>query len=354
MLVLTPTRELAAQIHESIDTYGKYLSVRAAVVFGGVNIKPQIRQLRSGVDILVATPGRLLDLFQQGEVRFDDIQVLVLDEADRMLDMGFIPDIKRIQSHLPRDKQSLLFSATFSRDIRQLAKTMLKSPVEVDVSPKNTAAETVAQRIHPVDKKQKTKLLAHLINEGHLTQVLVFTRTKHGANRLVKDLTKVDIRCVAIHGNKSQAHRTRALADFKRSKVDILVATDIAARGIDIIELPQVVNFDMPHVPEDYVHRIGRTGRAGSQGHALSLVCADEMKQLRDVERLIGKNLERYEVEGFEPDHALSESSPSPKRPPKKKAGSTVQFQSSHRRGTNTGGRSGGRRRGRRQKRATG
>ena len=275
VLVITPTRELAAQIHQSVLSYGKHLRISSAVVFGGVNINPQMKKLRQGVDILVATPGRLLDLYGQGAVRFTDIETLVLDEADRMLDMGFIPDIRRIQSHLPAEKQSLLFSATFPNEIRQLAKTMLKRPVEIDVAPKNATADNVYQHIHPVDKKQKTRLLSHLIRTKGWTQVLVFTRTKHGANRLVKDLGKDRIRALAIHGNKSQAQRTKALDDFKRCKVDILVATDIAARGIDIVQLPQVVNFDLPHVPEDYVHRIGRTGRAGRDGQAISLVCTD-------------------------------------------------------------------------------
>jgi len=310
VLVITPTRELAAQILDSVLVYGKHLKIRSAVVFGGVNIGPQIRQLRAGVDILIATPGRLLDLHGQGAVHFDDIEILVLDEADRMLDMGFIPDIKRIQARLPAKKQSLLFSATFSDPIRALARTMLNQPLEVDVAVKNAAADTVAQHLYAVDKSQKTRLLSHLIRTNQWTQVLVFTRTKHGANKLVKELTKDGIESLAIHGNKSQPQRTRALAEFKRGEVDVLVATDIAARGIDIIELPHVVNYDMPHVPEDYVHRIGRTGRAGSEGVAFSLVCADEIKQLRDIERLIKKSIRREEVEGFEPTQQLSTVSP--------------------------------------------
>ncbi|MEE2767117.1 MAG: DEAD/DEAH box helicase [Pseudomonadota bacterium] len=305
VLIITPTRELAAQIQANIETYGKHLKVSSAVVFGGVNVNPQIKQLRRGVDILVATPGRLLDLFQQKAIRFDSIEALVLDEADRMLDMGFIPDIRRIQSLLPKKKQSLLFSATFSDEIRKLARTMLHDPAEVDVAPRNTTVERIRQRIHPVDKSRKTRLLSHLIRENQWAQVLVFSRTKHGANRLVKELGKANIRAVAIHGNKSQAQRTRALADFKHGKVDVMVATDIAARGIDIVQLPHVINFDLPNVPEDYVHRIGRTGRAGSEGEAISLVSADEIKQLRDIERLINRNLERQEVEGFAPDHQL-------------------------------------------------
>jgi ATP-dependent RNA helicase RhlE len=310
VLIITPTRELAAQIEANIQTYGKYLNVSSTVVFGGVNVNPQIKQLRRGVDILVATPGRLLDLFQQKAIRFESIEALVLDEADRMLDMGFIPDIRRIQSLLPKNKQSLLFSATFSDEIRKLARTMLHQPAEIDVAPRNTTVERIRQRIHPVDKSRKTKLLSHLIRENQWVQVLVFSRTKHGANRLVKELGKADIRAVAIHGNKSQAQRTRALADFKHGKVDVMVATDIAARGIDIVQLPHVINFDLPNAPEDYVHRIGRTGRAGSEGEAISLVSADETKQLRDIERFINLNLERQEVEGFEPDHQLPASRP--------------------------------------------
>ncbi len=310
VLIITPTRELAAQIQANIQTYGKHLNVSSAVVFGGVNVNPQIKQLRRGVDILVATPGRLLDLFQQKAIRFDSIEALVLDEADRMLDMGFIPDIRRIQSLLPKNKQSLLFSATFSDEIRKLARTMLHQPAEIDVAPRNTTVERIRQRIHPVDKSRKTQLLSHLIRENQWVQVLVFSRTKHGANRLVKELGKANIRAVAIHGNKSQAQRTRALADFKHGKVDVMVATDIAARGIDIVQLPHVINFDLPNVPEDYVHRIGRTGRAGNEGEAISLVSADETKQLRDIERLIKRNLERQEVEGFEPDHQLPASRP--------------------------------------------
>ncbi len=304
-LVLTPTRELAAQIQDSIFTYGKYLDLRSTVVFGGVKIGPQIRTLRQGVDILVATPGRLLDLFQQGAVKFNDIEVLILDEADRMLDMGFIHDIKRIQNKLPNNKQSLLFSATFSPEIRSLAKTMSSHPVEVDVSPKNTTAETVEQSVYLVDKKQKSDLLTHLYMENGWHQSLVFTKTKHGANKLAKQLTKAGIRVEAIHGNKSQANRTRALKNFKEGRVSVLVATDIASRGLDINELPLVVNFDLPHTPEDYIHRVGRTGRAGSEGIAISLVSADEAKQLHAIERLIKQQLEREEVEGFEPDHTV-------------------------------------------------
>ena len=307
-LVLTPTRELAAQVFDNVQSYSKYLPLRHSVVFGGVKINPQMQRLRGGADILVATPGRLLDLYNQRAIRFDKLEVLVLDEADRMLDMGFIHDIKRILKVLPAKRQNLLFSATFSPEIRQLAKGLVNDPVEIDVSPRNTATQTVKQKLHPVDKTRKQALLSHLIHENDWQQALVFSRTKHGANRLVKQLDADNIRAAAIHGNKSQNQRTKALADFKSGKVRVLVATDIAARGIDIDQLPQVVNFDLPNVPEDYVHRIGRTGRAGASGHAVSLVSADEIKQLRDIERLIKKPIAREEVDGFEPNHTLPAS----------------------------------------------
>ncbi len=309
-LILTPTRELAAQVHESIVNYGKYLRLRSAVVFGGVKINPQMMKLRAGVEILVATPGRLLDLYQQNAIRFNDIEVLVLDEADRMLDMGFINDIKRILSLLPKKRQNLLFSATFSSEIQQLAKGLLTNPVEISVTPKNSTPNAVKQKIYPVDKSRKADLLSHLIRTESWFQALVFTRTKHGANNLVKRLSKDNINAVAIHGNKSQSQRTKALEAFKQGKVHILVATDIAARGIDIDQLPQVVNFDLPNVPEDYVHRIGRTGRAGATGQAISLVSADEIKQLQDIERVIKFKLVREEIEDFEPSHALPMSKP--------------------------------------------
>lgn len=304
-LVLTPTRELAAQVAESVSLYGQYLPLRSAVVFGGVNINPQMQRLRAGVDILVATPGRLLDLHQQKAVRFDDVEILVLDEADRMLDMGFIHDIKRVLKLLPAKRQNLLFSATFSEDIRALAKGLIHEPVEIAVAPKNTTAEKVSQLLYPVDKNRKTALLIQLIHDNQWQQVLVFTRTKHGANRLTKKLNNADIPAAAIHGNKSQAARTRALADFKAGKTQVLVATDIAARGIDIDLLPHVVNFDLPNVAEDYVHRIGRTGRAGSSGEALSLVCAEELKELKGIESLIKTVLPRETVAGFEPENPL-------------------------------------------------
>ena len=307
-LILTPTRELAAQVEDSVVTYGKYLSLRSTVVFGGVKIGPQINKLRRGVDVLVATPGRLLDLHQQKAVCFDGIEILVLDEADRMLDMGFIHDIRKIMALLPKQRQNLMFSATFSADIRQLAKGITNQPIEIDVSPRNSTVEMITQIIHPVDKTRKTELLSHLIRQENWYQVLVFSRTKHGSDKLVKRLARDNINAAAIHGNKSQGQRTRALADFKRSKIQVLVATDIAARGIDIDQLSHVVNFDLPNVPEDYVHRIGRTGRAGANGHAISLVSADEIKQLQDIEKLIKRRIERTEIEDFEPAHQVPES----------------------------------------------
>ncbi len=307
-LILTPTRELAAQVAQSVATYGTHLPLRSAVVFGGVKINPQMMKLRQGVDVLVATPGRLLDLYNQRAVKFKQLEVLVLDEADRMLDMGFIHDIRKILGLLPKQRQNLMFSATFSEDIRRLAKGMVNDPVEISVSPRNTTVESVEHWICPVDKSKKSALLSHLIHENDWQQVLVFSRTKHGANRLTKHLESNDINAAAIHGNKSQGARTKALADFKNGLIRVLVATDIAARGLDIDQLPQVVNFDLPNVPEDYVHRIGRTGRAGSSGQAISLVCADEFKQLSDIERVIQELLPRKTVDGFEPVHNLPES----------------------------------------------
>ncbi len=304
-LIVTPTRELAAQIDESVKTYGSNLPLKSMVVFGGVKINPQMMKLRKGVDILVATPGRLLDLYNQNAVKFNQLEILVLDEADRMLDMGFIHDIKKLLSFLPKQRQTLMFSATFSPEIRTLAKTLVNDPTEISVSPRNTTAEKVKQWIIPVDKKQKTKLLIHLIKEKQWHQVLVFSRTKHGANKIVKLLEQANIKSAAIHGNKSQGARTKALSSFKENKIQALIATDIAARGIDIQQLPQVVNFDLPNVPEDYVHRIGRTARAGLEGQAVSLVSADEIDQLRDIERLIKTLLERELVDGFEPVHDL-------------------------------------------------
>ena len=307
-LILTPTRELAAQVESSIITYGKYMNLSSAVVYGGVKINPQMQRLCKGVDILVATPGRLLDLYTQNAVRFDDLQVLVLDEADRMLDMGFIHDLKRIIKLLPEKRQNLLFSATFSKDIRKLAQDFTHNPTEISVNPPNSTAEKVSQVVHPVDKIRKPELLMHLISQGRWQQVLVFCRTKHGANRLTKYLEQYGINAAAIHGNKSQGARTRALAGFKEGKIRVLVATDIAARGIDIDQLPHVVNMDLPNVPEDYVHRIGRTGRAGEEGEAVSLVSADEFQQLFDIERLIGRKLKREYVDDFEPNHDVPQS----------------------------------------------
>lgn len=308
-LILTPTRELAAQVGNSVSTYGKNLALRSTVVFGGVKINPQMKILRKGVDILVATPGRLLDLYGQNTVKFNQLEILVLDEADRMLDMGFIRDIKKILALLPKNRQSLMFSATFSDDIRKLAKGLVRSPTEISVSPRNTTVQTINQWICPVGKKRKPALLTHLIKDNDWKQVLVFSKTKHGANRLARHLDGKGIKSLAIHGNKSQSQRTKALADFKNGSAPVLVATDIAARGIDINQLPRVVNFDLPHVPEDYIHRIGRTGRAGLGGEAVSLVSADEAKQLSDIERLLQRQLPRTGIDGFEVDHDLPTSS---------------------------------------------
>jgi ATP-dependent RNA helicase RhlE len=318
-LILTPTRELAAQVAQSVQDYGSGQRLSSAVVFGGVKINPQIARLGRGVDILVATPGRLLDLQGQGAVSFDDLEVLVLDEADRMLDMGFIHDIRRIVKLLPQRRQTLMFSATFSQPIRELAKAFLHQPRQVEVSPPNATADTVEQWVYPVDKKQKPALLSQLVRDNDWHQVLVFTRTKHGANKLTKQLDRDGISAAAIHGNKSQNARTQALDNFKRGKVQALVATDIAARGLDIEQLPQVVNFDLPNVAEDYVHRIGRTGRAGSTGRAYSLVSADEADFLYGIERLIRKDIPREEIEGFEPEHILPEK-PSRGRTPSRSA----------------------------------
>ena len=315
-LVLTPTRELAAQVKDSMSTYGKYLQLRSAAVFGGVNIRPQKKKLRQGVDVLVATPGRLLDLYQQDAICFDDLEILVLDEADRMLDMGFIHDIKRIMALLPKRRQNLMFSATFSKEVRQLAKGIINNPVEIDVAPRNSTVEIISQKVHPVDKARKAELLSHLIRSENLYQVLVFSRTRHGVDKLVKRLSRDNIQALAIHGDKSQSQRARALGQFKRNEIQVLVATDIAARGIDIDQLSHVVNFDLPNVPEDYVHRIGRTGRAGAKGAAISLVSADETKQLQDIERLIKRKIEREEIESFEPGHVVPGSVSTKSRQP--------------------------------------
>ncbi|SFB85924.1 ATP-dependent RNA helicase RhlE [Marinospirillum celere] len=298
-LILTPTRELAAQVAESVALYGRQLPLKSAVVFGGVKINPQMMKLRRGADILVATPGRLLDLYNQNAVKFDHLEVLVLDEADRMLDMGFIHDIKRILKVLPPKRQNLLFSATFSKEIRTLAKGLVNNPVEISVSPQNSTAEKVEQSVYLVDKKQKPSLLVKLLVDNGWGQTLIFTKTKHGANKLTKYLEEGGFKAAAIHGNKSQAARTKALAGFKDKSIQLLVATDIAARGLDIDLLPQVVNYELPNVAEDYVHRIGRTGRAGASGQAVSLVASDEEKLLKGIERLIKQNLPRTKTPGY-------------------------------------------------------
>ncbi len=306
-LVLTPTRELAAQVGESVETYGRHLNLRSAIVFGGVKINPQIEKLRRGVDVLIATPGRLLDHVGQNTVDLSQVEILVLDEADRMLDMGFIHDIRKLLALLPENarRQNLLFSATFSKEIKALAHRLLNKPELIEVAQRNTTAERIQQVVHPVDKRRKRELLSHMIGSRNWRQVLVFTRTKHGANRLAQQLEKDGLSAAAIHGNKSQGARTRALAGFKNGEIRILVATDIAARGLDIDQLPHVVNFELPNVPEDYVHRIGRTGRAGNAGEAVSLVCVDEHKLLRDIERLLKKSIPSVTLEGYAPDPTI-------------------------------------------------
>ncbi|TCK17435.1 ATP-dependent RNA helicase RhlE [Thiogranum longum] len=306
-LVLTPTRELAAQVAESVQTYGRHLPLKSAVIFGGVKINPQIEKLRRGVDILVATPGRLLDHVSQKTVDLSQVEILVLDEADRMLDMGFIHDIRKVMALLPdkHHRQTLLFSATFSNEIKQLANRLLDNPELIEVARRNTTAERIEQKVYPVDKLRKRELLSFLIGSRNWRQVLVFTRTKHGANRLAEQLEKDGLTAAAIHGNKSQGARTRALAGFKSGDVRVLVATDIAARGLDIDQLPHVVNYELPNVPEDYVHRIGRTGRAGNEGEAISLVCIDEHKLLRDIERLLKREIPKQVLEGYEPDPSI-------------------------------------------------
>jgi ATP-dependent RNA helicase RhlE len=303
-LVLTPTRELAAQVYTNIKEYGEFVDIRSTVVFGGVNQKPQVRALRNGVDILVATPGRLLDLHNQKAFSLARIEILVLDEADRMLDMGFLRDIKKIIALIPVKRQNLLFSATFSKEIKKLASSFLHHPVMVEATPGTTTAEKVNQKVYRVDKSKKTALIIHLISEGNWAQVLVFTRTKHGANKLCKKLLAANITAAAIHGNKSQTARTKALAGFKINEVRVLVATDIAARGLDIPLLPHVVNFELPNVPEDYVHRIGRTGRAGASGEAISLVSQEERTYLNDIEKLLDQKIKSEIVKDFEPDSA--------------------------------------------------
>ncbi|VAV85075.1 ATP-dependent RNA helicase RhlE [hydrothermal vent metagenome] len=301
-LVLTPTRELAAQVYTNVREYGTFLDIRSTVIFGGVNQKPQVATLRNGVDILIATPGRLLDLHSQKALSLARIEILVLDEADRMLDMGFLRDIKKILALMPAKRQNLLFSATFSKEIKKLAGGILNHPILVEATPKNTTAEKVEHKVYRVDKSKKTALAIHLISQGNWEQVLIFTRTKHGANKLCKKLIGAGITAAAIHGNKSQTARTKALAGFKNREVRILVATDIAARGLDIPLLPHVVNFELPNVPEDYVHRIGRTGRAGASGEAISLVAQEEKDYLKDIEKLLNHRIESQIISGFEPD----------------------------------------------------
>jgi len=304
-LILVPTRELAAQVAESVAEYGRHLPFTSTVIFGGVSINPQMKKLGHGVDIVIATPGRLLDHMQRGTIRLDRVETLVLDEADRMLDMGFIRDIRKVLQAIPKNRQNLLFSATFSKDIKQLANELLNAPMEIQVARQNTTVELISQVVHPVDRGRKRELLSHMIGLGNWQQVLVFTRTKHLANRLSKQLEQDGISAAAIHGNKSQGARTRALADFKQGSIRVLVATDIAARGLDIEQLPHVVNFELPNVAEDYVHRIGRTGRAGLDGEAISLVCVDEKKLLADIEKLQRCNIEKVVIPGYEPDESI-------------------------------------------------
>ena len=301
-LILTPTRELAAQIYENVVEYSVYLNLKSTVIFGGVNQKPQVSKIRNGIDVLIATPGRLLDLENQRLLSLSNIEILVLDEADRMLDMGFQRDINKIMQLLPKRRQNLLFSATFSKEIKKLAKGILNDPAFVETSPENTTVEAIIQYVYKVDKSKKTSLIIQLIKQGNWKQVLVFTRTKHGANKLCKKMINADISAAAIHGNKSQGARTKALAGFKEGSIKILVATDIAARGLDIPLLPHVVNFELPNIPEDYVHRIGRTGRAGAKGEAISLVCIDEKQYLKDIEKLVNLKIPSKIKIGFEPD----------------------------------------------------
>lgn len=301
-LILTPTRELAAQIYDNVLEYSTHLNLRSTVIFGGVNQRPQVATLRQGVDVLIATPGRLLDLVNQKVLFLSSVNILVLDEADRMLDMGFKRDLDKIMSIIPRQRQNLLFSATFSKEIKFLAREILNNPEIVEATPENTTVEAIVQKAYKVDKNKKAALVIKLILEGGWFQVLVFTRTKHGANNLCKKMIKSNIKAAAIHGNKSQSARTKALSGFKNGTVEVLVATDIAARGLDIPLLPHVINFELPNIPEDYVHRIGRTGRAGAKGEALSLVSSEENNYLRDIEKLIGNRIQISTVEGFEPD----------------------------------------------------
>ena len=316
VLVLTPTRELAAQVFENIRQYSAFLDLKSAVIFGGVNQNSQVTAIRQGVDILVATPGRLLDLNNQRVLSLAKIEILVLDEADRMLDMGFLRDIKKIMALMPNKRQNLLFSATFSKDIKALANAILHHPILVEATPENSTVDAIEQKVYFVDKAQKPNVLVNLILDGNWEQVLVFTRTKHGANKLTKKLIGSNISALAIHGNKSQGARTKALAEFKSGKIRILVATDIAARGLDIPLLPHVVNFELPNISEDYIHRIGRTGRAGASGEAISLVSADERVYLRDIEKLLGMRIPNERLEGFEPIEQVVEEQPKQQQRP--------------------------------------
>ncbi|MEM6512692.1 MAG: DEAD/DEAH box helicase [Pseudomonadota bacterium] len=341
-LVLVPTRELAAQVAESVRCYGRHLPFRAAIIYGGVNIRTQAAKLRKGVDIVVATPGRLLDHMQQGTIDLGAIECLVLDEADRMLDMGFIRDIRKILRSLPENRQSLLFSATFSKDIRRLAVDLLNEPKEISVAKNGKPAEGIDQVVYPVDRRRKRELLSHTIGSQNWRQVLVFTRTKHGANRLATQLESDGLTSAAIHGNKSQGARLRALQDFKNGKVRVLVATDVAARGLDIERLPYVVNYELPHVPEDYVHRIGRTARAGHQGHAVSLVCVDEHKLLADIEKLLQAKITKQVIPGYEPDPRIKAEpvkSGRTQQPSRKRKRRRSQGSSASSKGRNTGNR---------------
>lgn len=325
-LVLTPTRELAAQIFENVKEYSEFIDFRSAVIFGGVNQNPQIKAIKNGLDLLVATPGRLLDLHNQGELSLANVEILVLDEADRMLDMGFLKDIQRIMALLPKRRQNLLFSATFSKDIKKLANSILYQPVLVEATPENTTAEKVSQRGYKVDRGRKAELVIKLISEGNWSQVLIFMRTKHGANNLTKKLLNKNIASAAIHGNKTQGARVKALADFKSGKIRVLVATDIAARGLDIPLLPHVINYELPNIPEDYVHRIGRTGRAGASGQAISLIDFEEYEYVRDIEKLLGEKLQSETVPGFDLENIPSPPKQergrrNPNKPKKKQGG---------------------------------
>ena len=316
-LILTPTRELAAQVHQSVQTYGAHHPVRAMEIYGGVSARPQISKIHRGVDVVIATPGRLLDHVRQGNINLSGVEMFVLDEADRMLDMGFIRDIKQIIKQLPAKRQNLLFSATFSAEIRELANNLLNNPVEVQVAARNSTADRVEQVVMPVDKLRKRELLSEIIGKGNWRQVLVFTRTKHGANRLAKQLEGDGISTLAIHGGKGQGARTRALSDFKAGKIRVLVATDIAARGLDIDKLPHVVNYELPNVAEDYVHRIGRTARAGHDGTAVSLVCVDELKLLKDIEKLLGQDIRKEFVAGYDVDKSIKAEPINKGKPPR-------------------------------------